>query len=71
MANLLELACLQTRPMPDFESATAEAISMAETAVKAGADIILLPEYCGGLKTEGSRLVPPAANLLFLSLIHI
>jgi predicted amidohydrolase len=47
--------------MPDFDSATAEAIAMAETAVQAGADIIFLPEYCGGLKTDGARLVPPAA----------
>ncbi len=61
MANLLELACLQTRPMPDFESAVAEALSLAEAAVASGAEMLFLPEYCGGLKTDGARLVPPAA----------
>ena len=61
MPRLLELACLQTRPMPDFESATAEVLALAKTAVHAGAGILFLPEYCGGLKTDGARLVPPVA----------
>ncbi len=61
MPRLLELACLQTRPMPDFESAVAEALALATTAVQAGAAMLFLPEYCGGLKTDGARLDPPAA----------
>ena len=61
MPRLLELACLQTRPMPDFASATAEVLALAKTAVHAGAGILFLPEYCGGLKTDGARLDPPAA----------
>ncbi|HBD27812.1 MAG TPA: nitrilase, partial [Deltaproteobacteria bacterium] len=55
----INIACLQTRPRPDFKSALDEAITLAEEAVAAGADILTLPEYCGGLKTEGSAFAPP------------
>lgn len=61
MPRPLDIACLQTRPMPDFQSALDEAIPLAEAAVKAGADILFLPEYCGGLKTEGAAIAPPKA----------
>ena len=53
------IACLQTSPSPDFQAALDEAISLAEKATAAGADIITLPEYCGGLKTVGSAFAPP------------
>ena len=56
------IACLQTRPRPDFKSALDEAITLAEKAVTAGADFLTLPEYCGGLKTEGSAFAPPFAT---------
>ncbi len=62
MPRLLDIACLQTRPMPDFLSALEESLPLAEAAVKAGADILFLPEYCGGLKTDGSAVVPPSAS---------
>lgn len=61
MARSLDIACLQTRPMPDFQSALEEALPLAEAAVRAGADIVLLPEYCGGLASDGPALVPPSA----------
>ena len=61
MAKTTDIACLQTRPMPDFASALDEAIPLAEAAVQAGADLILLPEYCGGLRSKGAALNPPAA----------
>ena len=35
---------------------------LAEAAVKAGAEFIFLPEYCGGLASEGAALRPPAAQ---------
>ena len=53
------IACLQVRPKPDFSSSLEEAIFFAENAVNAGADILALPEYCGGLKTVGSSFFPP------------
>lgn len=61
MSRPLEIACLQTRPMPDFASAWEEVLPLAEAAVGAGADMLFLPEYCGGLKTEGAAVAPPFA----------
>jgi deaminated glutathione amidase len=37
MTRQLNIACLQTRPMPDFKAALAEALPLAEQAVKTGA----------------------------------
>ncbi len=34
---------------------------LAQAAVQAGADILFLPEYCGGLKAEGSKVMAPSA----------
>ena len=56
----LTIACLQTRPMPDFTSAAKEALNLADEAVSKGAQLLCLPEYCGGLKTVGSAFAPPA-----------
>ena len=56
------IACLQTRPRPDFQTALDEAIALAEEALASGADFLTLPEYCGGLKTEGSAFAPPSAT---------
>ena len=61
MPRPLDIACLQTRPMPDFAQALDEAMPLANSAATAGADILFLPEYCGGLKTDGPRVTPPSA----------
>ena len=61
MPRPLHVACLQTRPMPDFASACDEALRLAETAAGRGAEFLLLPEYCGGLVTEGAAIRAPAA----------
>lgn len=65
MARMINIACLQTRPMPDFQSAIAEALSLAQKAVQGGADLLFLPEYAGGLCTKDARLDPPAAHQTF------
>jgi predicted amidohydrolase len=57
----MKIACLQTRPMADFTSALAEAIKLAEQAVAEGASFLMLPEYCGGLMSDGFKLTPPHA----------
>ncbi|MEM7439623.1 MAG: carbon-nitrogen hydrolase family protein [Pseudomonadota bacterium] len=62
MSRPVTVACLQTRPMPDFETALAEALSLAEQAVADGADLLALPEYCGGLLSSEGRFAPPAAE---------
>jgi len=59
--RLLNIACLQTSPQPDFQSALDLAVSLAEEAIANGAEFIATPEYCGGLKTEGSIFAPPSA----------
>lgn len=61
MTRTVTIANLQTRPMPDFDTALAEALGLAETAVTEGADLLCLPEYCGGLKTDGAAFAPPHA----------
>ena len=61
MLRALDIACLQTRPQAGFQAAIDEALPLAEAAVHAGADIIFLPEYCGGLRSEGAVLSPPSA----------
>ena len=43
-----------------MEAALAETMPMAAAAVGAGAQILFLPEYCGGLASDGSRLCPPS-----------
>jgi len=62
MERTLNISCLQTRPRARFESALDEAITLAEEAVAAGAQLIALPEYCGGLEIDGSKLIPPARS---------
>lgn len=62
MPRTLNVGCLQTRPMPDFETATAEALELAGKAVGQGAQFLALPEYCGGLVSEGSAIKAPAAE---------
>lgn len=61
MSRPLDIACLQTRPRPEMRAALEEALPLADVAAKAGADILFLPEYCGGLKTDGPAVVPPSA----------
>lgn len=61
MSRSLHIACLQTQPMATMAAAIDEALPMAEAAAKAGAQMLFLPEYCGGLATENARLCPPSA----------
>lgn len=61
MARPLHIACLQTRPMATMAEAIDEAVPMAEAAAGDGAEMLFLPEYCGGLASDGARLCPPAA----------
>lgn len=62
MSRMLNLACLQTRPQPDFKPALDEALALAKRATADGAELLCLPEYCGGLKTEGDTFAPPVAE---------
>ena len=61
MAREVRIGCVQTRPLATFDEAIEEACRLAGGAVATGAELVCLPEYCGGLKSEGGLLVPPAA----------
>jgi len=56
----MKVTCLQTRPMPDFASAIAEAERLAALASDESG-MLLLPEYCSGFKVVDGRFAPPAA----------
>ncbi len=70
MTDHLNIACLQTRPMPDFETALAEALSLARAAVANGAQFLALPEYCGGLNTVDGKVAPPHAPEIEHPFLH-
>lgn len=55
------IALLQTTPQPTMEAAFEEAMSLSSDALKSGAKFLMSPEYCGGLKSDGPRLIPPHA----------
>jgi deaminated glutathione amidase len=55
------VACLQTPVRADMASALAVALEQAREAVARGARLLALPEYCGGLVSEGGMVAPPAA----------
>ena len=61
MAREVRIGCVQTRPLATFREATEEALRLAREAVAAGAQLVCLPEYCGGLKSEGGLFAPPSA----------
>mgnify|MGYP005666178791 FL=1 len=62
MSKKFKIACVQTEPKPDYETALSEILSLSDEAVNEGAKFITLPEYCGGLKTENGLLKPPSSN---------
>ena len=57
----VHIACLQTRPLATFDEAIAAALPLAQAAADGGAQLLCLPEYCGGFRIENGRLAPPAA----------
>ena len=61
MPREVRIGCVQTRPLATFDEAIEEARRLAGDAVAAGAELVCLPEYCGGLKSEGGLFAPPTA----------
>ena len=55
-------ACIQTRPQPDFQSAIDELRPLIKRACERDADLVALPEYCGGLVSDGPYIRPPSAR---------
>ncbi len=57
----VRIGCVQTPASEHFEGAIEVGCRLAGEAVDAGAGFVCLPEYCGGLKTDGGALTPPTA----------
>ena len=61
MTREVRIGCVQSRPLATFDEAIGEARRLAGDAVAAGAELVCLPEYCGGLKSENGLFAPPTA----------
>jgi deaminated glutathione amidase len=59
---MTRIACLQIPARESAEAATEIAVELAEQAMDQGATVLCLPEYCGGLRTEGVQFAPPIFN---------
>ena len=57
----VRIGCVQTRPLATFDEAIEEACRLSRDAVADGAELVCLPEYCGGLKSENGLFAPPTA----------
>ena len=57
----VRIGCVQTPALATFDEAIEAARRLAADAVTAGAELVCLPEYCGGLATENGVVKPPAA----------
>ena len=57
----VRIGCVQTPALATFDEAIEAARRLAGDAVAAGAELVCLPEFCGGLATENGVLKPPAA----------
>ncbi len=56
------VAALQTSPQATMSAALDETLTLAAEAVAAGAVFLGTPEYCGGLVSDGPKLIPPHAH---------
>lgn len=59
MTRSLTLALLQTAPTATPEQAETHALALATDALQFSPQLILLPEYCGGLATRNRAFQPP------------
>ena len=62
MTRMLHIACIQITAQPSFDTARDAALPLMQSAVAAGAKMLFLPEYCGGLATDGPAVAPPVAD---------
>ena len=49
----MKISCLQTVPKETINEALDEALDLASIAIKDGAKFLFLPEYCGGILSNG------------------
>ena len=60
MSKPFKAACIQFCAVPEIEKNLETSLRLTRKAAAAGAQLILLPEYFSGIRTEGSRLIPTA-----------
>jgi deaminated glutathione amidase len=56
----LKIACLQTEPKRSIREALDEALDLASLATNEGVKFLFLPEYCGGISSNGKLYTPPS-----------
>ena len=56
----VKIACVQLTATPDIHADTEKCLKMMSQAVKRGAELIALPEYCVGLDVQNGALSPVA-----------
>ena len=59
--QMVNISCVQTPAKSTFDEAIEIALRLISDAVDSGAQLICLPEYCGGLRSENGVFRPPSA----------
>ena len=57
----VRIGCVQTPATATFDEAIEVACRLAGDAVAEGAELVCLPEFCGGLRTDNGMICPPSA----------
>ena len=56
----MKIACLQTEPKRSIKEALDEALDLASLAKNEDVNFLFLPEYCGGISSNGKLYTPPS-----------
>ena len=56
----MKVACLQTEPKDSIKNALNEALNLSSIAIKEDVNFLFLPEYCGGITSNGKLYIPPS-----------
>ena len=56
----MKVACLQTEPKKTIKDALSEALDLASLAIIENVNFLFLPEYCGGISSNGKLYDPPS-----------
>ena len=56
----MKVACLQTEPKKIIKDALSEALDLANLAINENVNFLFLPEYCGGISSNGKLYYPPS-----------
>ena len=56
----MKISCLQTVPKETIKEALDEALDLASIAIRDNSKFLFLPEYCGGITSNGKLYFPPS-----------